>query len=382
MNGPPGPTGPMGAPGPPGTPGATGPPGAIGPPGPTGAPGPSGPTVVSSDPGNVAGLGSDGYVYVPAGAGADDGDWMIAGNDVYKPTGTAAIGTATFGTWPLNIINNTFRRSLNISQNYTGTQASDALNVISQVDAPSGSSILRAMYAQVEKEQTSGSTGEVQAILGWALNRYNGASFSDSKGVVGLGYKYNGTNGDAYGVFAEAYNEMGGNSYGIFAGTGASPSTEYAGFFSGDVFSTTGNYLPSDEFLKLNIEPKGSSLQKILHLAVSTYSFKTDEFDFMHLPEGTQTGFIAQDFEMLFPELVKRTTHPAPSASLVEAGIFNPHDPVTFKAINYGGLIPHLTRAIQELHQQIDSKDSEIRSLTDRLNALEKRIDQLEKGSD
>jgi hypothetical protein len=371
-----GPHGIQGMTGPQGIQGMTGPQGIQGT---TGLTGPTGPTVVSADPGNVAGLGSDGYIYVPTGAGNDDGDWMIAGIDVYKPTGTATIGTATFGAWPLNIINNdVFRRSINVDQTYTGGLPSEGISVVSENDAAAGNAITRAIYAQAEKLATSGNTGEVQAMLGWGINRYSGPGFSDAKGVVGLGYKYTGTNGDAFGVYAEGFNQNGNNTYGLFATAGGSATTStWAIFAAGDAF-TTGMWQGSDARLKSNIEAHTASLDKILALPVHVYDYKTAEYDFMRLPEGSHAGFLANEMETLFPELVRDARHPGPSAQSVEAGIFQPHDPVDFTAVNYVGLIPHLTRAIQELHGIINSKDAEIRQLNDRLDAMEERLLELE----
>src|SRR5215831_9378024 len=67
--GPPGPTGPQGPQGPPGSAGAqgsTGPQGPTGAAGPQGATGPAGPSAVSANAGNVATLGTDNLIFVPA----------------------------------------------------------------------------------------------------------------------------------------------------------------------------------------------------------------------------------------------------------------------------------------------------------------------------
>jgi len=74
--------------------GATGPQGPIGP---TGPQGPEGPTVVSSDFGNIAELGSDGYIYVPnvpATQSYDDGSDSV--KSVYVATTTALTRTPVY----------------------------------------------------------------------------------------------------------------------------------------------------------------------------------------------------------------------------------------------------------------------------------------------
>ena len=367
-----------GATGPTGTPGTNGINGTNGADGATGPTGPSGPTVVSADAGNAAGLGTDGYIYVVGGTGGADTDWTIAGTHVYKATGTASIGTSSFGTWPLNVINaNVFRRSINILQDYTGSQAADALYVRSNNNAAVGGAITRGLYSQAEKAATSGSTGEVQAATHWGINRYGGASFSDAKGTVSLGYKYDGANGDAFGLIAEGFNELGTTAYGIFASTSGSPTTKWSAFLSGDAW-IIGVWNPSDELLKNQIKKYDSSLDKLMSLQVSSYQYNTDKYKFMNLPEGEQVGFISHELGAVFPELVKATRHPGPTKASVEAGINAPHDPVEFQSVNYIGLIPHLTRALQEQQAIILQKDQEIEALRQRLDSIEDRLDQLE----
>jgi hypothetical protein len=130
----------------------------------------------------------------------------------------------------------------------------------------------------------------------------------------------------------------------------------YAAYFSGNVYCS-GSYLPSDEKLKENIQPLQNALDKVMKLNVKTYYFKTTEFPEMNLPTEIQNGFTAQNIESVFPELVK----------------FNPakkEQPEAFKAINYMGMIPVLTEAIQEQQRQIETKDAKI-------DHLQKQFDEL-----
>jgi hypothetical protein len=130
----------------------------------------------------------------------------------------------------------------------------------------------------------------------------------------------------------------------------------YAAYFSGNVYCS-GTYLPSDEKLKENIRPLKDALDKVMKLDVSTYNYKTTEFPEMNLPTNIQNGFIAQNIESVFPELVK----------------FNPakkEQPAEFKAVNYTGLIPVLTEAIQEQQKQLEAKDA-------RIDSLQKQFDDL-----
>jgi hypothetical protein len=130
----------------------------------------------------------------------------------------------------------------------------------------------------------------------------------------------------------------------------------YAGYFSGNVYCS-GTYLPSDEKLKENIQPLNNGLDKIMKLDVKTYNFKTSEFPEMNLPVGKQSGFTAQNMESIFPELVR-------------FNVAKKEQPVEFKAVNYVGLIPVLTEAIQEQQNQLEEKDAEIKILEKRLDDL------------
>lgn len=123
----------------------------------------------------------------------------------------------------------------------------------------------------------------------------------------------------------------------------------YSAYFSGNVYCT-GNYLPSDEELKENIQPLQNALDKVMKLDVKTFSYKATEFPEMNLPSGMQSGFTAQNIESVFPELVK--VNPAKK-----------EQPVEFMAVNYTGLIPVLTEAIQEQQVMIEKLKQEIEVL-------------------
>jgi hypothetical protein len=134
----------------------------------------------------------------------------------------------------------------------------------------------------------------------------------------------------------------------------------YAAYFSGNVYCT-GSYLPSDEKLKENIEPLQNALDKVMQLDTKTYYFKK-EFPEMNLPTSKQYGFTAQNIESVFPELVK--VNPAKEKE----------QPTEFKAVNYIGLIPVLTEAIQEQQKQIEAKDLKIDDLQKQLNELKAMV--------
>jgi len=97
----------------------------------------------------------------------------------------------------------------------------------------------------------------------------------------------------------------------------------------------------SDESLKENINPLGKTLNKLLEVESKRYNYKKDKVpndnpDYEKMFEKETFGFIAQELEKVFPELVY------PPSSLNE-----------YYSINYNGMIPVLLEAIKEQQTQI-----------------------------
>ena len=90
-----------------------------------------------------------------------------------------------------------------------------------------------------------------------------------------------------------------------------------------------GSFLPirlSDERFKKDVRPLESALGNILKLRGINYKFKVDEFPDKGFTEGDQIGFIAQELEEVYPELVhtdgegfKSVRYDLMTAVLVEA---------------------------------------------------------------
>jgi hypothetical protein len=199
-----------------------------------------------------------------------------------------------------------------------------------------------------------------------------GATQNLSRGVYGIAqtpnlsgnfssYNY-GVHGSAtgghsnYGGYFEASTSApSGSSVGIYAG-----GATWSAFLSGSSYCSGGTYQGSDRKLKSDIKPLTNALDKINQLKPSTYNYKTDEYASMNLPQGTQTGLIAQELELVFPELVKEVK---------EFNHFDENGKViattpSFKSVNYTGLIPVLIGAIQEQQQQINELKALLQATT------------------
>jgi Chaperone of endosialidase len=114
-----------------------------------------------------------------------------------------------------------------------------------------------------------------------------------------------------------------------------------------------GNYYQaSDQNLKKDIHYLQSDhlMNTIMQLAPARYLFNSDKNE-----QPLHYGFIAQDIEKLFPDFVLTT----------EKGL---------KLVSYTGLIPILTKGMQEQQQQIETLQQENKSLNARLGRLEKMM--------
>ncbi|MEP7170163.1 MAG: tail fiber domain-containing protein [Bacteroidota bacterium] len=155
--------------------------------------------------------------------------------------------------------------------------------------------------------------------------------------------------GTRVGVFGKADTAR--VAIGVYGSASQGSDTTRAGYFSG-ILEHTGIKIgpPSDEKLKENIIPFSGAIEKLKKLSVKSYSYKP-EFSFMHLPEGTQIGLMAQELERVFPEMVVGSVHPAGYDPETREKI---SDEVHYKSLNYEGLIPVLIEGMNEQQQQIE----------------------------
>jgi hypothetical protein len=102
----------------------------------------------------------------------------------------------------------------------------------------------------------------------------------------------------------------------------------------------------SDRRLKKNIAPLNGALERLLKLRSVTFEYKDPEK--VHQFKGTQTGFIAQDVEQVFPEWVTENAE-------------------GYKTVSIRGFESESVQAIRELRQE---KDAQIAALRQELAAL------------
>ena len=179
-------------------------------------------------------------------------------------------------------------------------------------------------------------------------------------GVYGIASSNGG--GNRYGVYGRGTGGTGVN-YGVYGSGGTGGSSNYAGYFSGNV-NVTGTFTnPSDRSLKTEIETSTSLLEKVNQLEVKTYRHKAEHIAEMNLSNKEQIGFIAQELQTVFPDLVSQNKHAIEGTK---------DEYIDYLGVNYIGLIPVLTKGIQEL-------SAENQDLKDRLSRLEALVANMDK---
>jgi hypothetical protein len=192
--------------------------------------------------------------------------------------------------------------------------------------------------------------------------------------------------GHFYGTDPQGFSNMGvvaltdgrGSSfnYGIYAFAppgvcndgflGSTDCPAAAGFFNGDVYTTSAVYHFSDSNFKDNILPLENGLSLIRNLNPKTYSFKQQQHPYLSLTSGIESGLIAQELLSVLPQLVNDFKLPPRIDSLGNLDTTGTNS--TYLAINYTGLIPYLIGAIQEQQLSIDSLHIQLSEVVTEIN--------------
>ncbi|MBC8753206.1 tail fiber domain-containing protein [Kordia sp. YSTF-M3] len=178
----------------------------------------------------------------------------------------------------------------------------------------------------------------------------------------------NGSDGPTYGVFGSIAStaDVAVPAFGAaIYGTSSTDPNRFAGYFNGNVF-VTGTFTVSDKKLKDNIKNEENVLDKLAQLDAVTYTFKPN--DQLNLPSELQHGFLAQNLEEVFPELVTTINKPILDKENKQTGIYE------YKAVNYTGLISVLTSSLQELNEKATASIDE---LNEKVASLESQLEEL-----
>lgn len=130
----------------------------------------------------------------------------------------------------------------------------------------------------------------------------------------------------------------------------------------GGIVTANGVTLTSDARYKANVQALDNPLDDILNLRGVTYDFDRAKWPAKNFPNGRQIGFLAQEVEAVFPELVST-------------------DASGYKSVNYIGVVPVLVEAMKRQQKQMQAQKWQIESQQRRLEELERqnaRIGELE----
>lgn len=184
----------------------------------------------------------------------------------------------------------------------------------------------------------NGVVGTSQNAQGFGVYGYNNSAatgVSPSLGIGTYGYGFNGVYGQTSNV-----------------------TTGWAGYFTADLgvdgsgYSVGGWFTASDRRLKSNIVPITGALEKLSLLQGTHYTITTPSQQIggeLQFKKREQYGVIAQDLQVVFPEMVS------------EKAIFNNSgDDTLYKTVDYIQLVPVMIEAIKELNTEVEKLKKEL----------------------
>ncbi|UTW61009.1 tail fiber domain-containing protein [bacterium SCSIO 12741] len=221
-------------------------------------------------------------------------------------------------------------------------------------------------------------TGERPSTIGVVGYSRGGSVFSI--GVKGLTFPGADYNTNRMGVLGQSITNSGfgiqigvrgdasgaAQNIGVHGESSTGPN-DWAGHFIGRVLGTGGFHTVSDARLKNNYSELTNMSELLMALTPMQYDYRTDEYPNLHLKEGRQYGFIAQDLQEVFPEMVTTT-------KILTSD--NHSDKVTpseeeFLTVDYLSMVPVLVKAFQEQQKEIEELKTEIAQKTSEIEALQ-----------
>ena len=198
----------------------------------------------------------------------------------------------------------------------------------------------------------------------WAVNGYT--SFNGA-GTYGL--RQAGSTGTWGGVQGETTAGIPANSSGVQGGAGANNHNGvlgqkpvggigWGGLFLNDLGYTGFFGVASDQRVKTDIKPIEGALDRLMKLDGKTYRYAAPYAEFLG-GDAVTYGFIAQEVEALFPEMViEKSFTPGQTRAFDNQPI-----DINIKSVSTVSLIPVLVEAIKEQQALIEEMRKEIEDL-------------------
>lgn len=225
----------------------------------------------------------------------------------------------------------------------------------------------RGLYLSTNSKGTGSRYGIYNSSYSTGTNTHRGfynycnvKTTGQFSGIYNYVNNYTDDNKPRYGIFSYFGGTNYMNSapvYGIYSRIQGGGSGHFAGYFEGDVHIDGTLTQTSDARKKENIRALPSVLNLISSIDPKSYTYK-DKTE-----QPVQFGFLAQEVEKSFPELVKEVTAPVIPQHAEEGEKAPQHGKETFKSVNYVGMIPVLLKAIQEQQELIAELQTEVQAL-------------------
>ncbi len=203
-----------------------------------------------------------------------------------------------------------------------------------------------AAISGLNESNNNGTGIGVEGTGGWVGVRGN-------SNISGSGYR-NGLYGYAsggeynYGVFGYAW---GGTAYAVYA--------------SGNLAYTGSLVSASDQKFKEDIKSINSVMKNLMKVQARSYNvIGTEETKAFGLQSRSQYGFVAQELEQIFPELVVEVVHPGNSDP--KSNEKGKQEIQTYKGVKYIEMIPILLKGMQEQQEEIEILKQRIQELEGR----------------
>ncbi|MCU0319903.1 MAG: tail fiber domain-containing protein [Flavobacteriales bacterium] len=276
----------------------------------------------------------------------------------------------------VQIYNNRSTGFLNSTGTNTGISM-EVWNALDQVGLEAqvrrGSGLAGGSLLGVSANCTSSQPVDLMTGLSTVVSANGAGASGDIHGVRARAELNNGTADEVFGVYGMAATSLNGSAaqafYGVY-GTTTLPSSTlngWAGYFNGRTYVGGTIFTPSDVQLKENVEELNGALEQLALLQPKRYSYRTDQYPQLNLPEGERFGFLAQEVGEHFPKLVTPVHHPAEHDSLG-----NEIQPaVDFLGLSTTEMIPLLVASVNEQQVIIMEQAASIQEQARRLDQLE-----------
>ncbi len=258
-----------------------------------------------------------------------------------------------------------------LNASYTGTNTSASHCTGISLDTDCSVIDQKGMFLDVDHTGTTGTTYGIYNLVNIPSN-HNEIGRATYSFIQRDNNSYT-----SYGVYGHANN--GTIAYGIY-GFAMGANTNYAGYFNGNVTVTGTFNNPSDRKFKENLSPLSNIISKLKNLNTYSYNYKTTgDASKMNFSKGIQFGFVAQELEEFFPELVTDEVHSYDETIMKDGEEEIEEHSFSYKGINYIGMIPVLTQAVKDQQEIIDNQQAAIEKQQKEIDELKLLVDQLMK---